>query len=135
MIGYTMVGTNNLERAIKFYDPLMAEMGLDQRYRDDLSTSWGRKGDDYFPFFFVGYPFDGGPATVGNGVMTAFRFDDDAALVDRLYAMAMENGGSDEGAPGFRPHYGEGFYGAYVRDPDGNKLAFVCYDARPVAPE
>jgi len=81
MIGYTMVGTNNLERAIKFYDPLMAEMGLDQRYRDDLSTSWGRKGDDTFPFFFVGYPFDGGPATVGNGVMTAFRFDDNAALL------------------------------------------------------
>lgn len=111
MIGYTMVGTNNLEQAIRFYEPLMAEMGRDQRYRDDLSISWGRKGDDTFAFFFVGYPFDGGPATVGNGVMTAFRFDDNAALVDRLYVLAMENGGSDEGAPGFRPHYGEGFYG------------------------
>ncbi|MBZ9655842.1 VOC family protein [Phyllobacterium lublinensis] len=133
MIGYTMVGTNDLKRAISFYDPLMAEMGLDRCYRDELSTSWGRKEDDHFPLFFVGYPFDGELATVGNGVMTAFRFDNNAALVDRLYAMALDNGGSDEGAPGFRPQYGEGFYAAYVRDLDGNKLAFVCYDAEPVA--
>ena len=133
MIGYTMVGTNDLERTLKFYNPLMAEMGLDQRYRDDLSASWGRKGDDAFPFFFVGKPFDGEPASVGNGVMTAFRLDDNAALVDRLHELALKNGGSDEGVPGFRPQYGAGFYGAYVRDPDGNKLAFVCYDAKPVA--
>ncbi|PSH64626.1 MULTISPECIES: VOC family protein [Phyllobacterium] len=135
MIGYTMVGTNDLQRAIKFYDPLMAEMGLDQCYRDHLSSSWGRKGDDTFPLFFVGHPFDGGRATVGNGVMTAFRFDDNAPLVDRLYALAIKNGGRDEGKPGFRPQYGEGFYAAYIRDLDGNKLAFVCYDAKPVAPE
>ncbi|ATU90728.1 VOC family protein [Phyllobacterium zundukense] len=135
MIGYTMVGTNDLQRAVKFYDPLMAEMGLDQCYRDHLSSSWGRKGDDTFPLFFVGHPFDGGPATVGNGVMTAFRFDDNAALVDRLYALAIKNGGGDEGEPGFRPQYGEGFYAAYVRDLDGNKLAFVCYDAKPAVEE
>ncbi len=135
MIGYTMVGTNDLERAIRFYDPLMAEMGLDRCYRDELSTSWGRRGDDRVPLFFVGYPFDGGPATVGNGVMTAFRLDDlpnNVELVGALHAMALRNGGSDEGAPGFRPQYSESFYAAYVRDPDGNKLAFVCYDAKPI---
>jgi predicted lactoylglutathione lyase len=85
--------------------------------------------DENFPRFFVGYPFDGGPATIGNGVMTAFRFDD-ATIIDRLYVLAMQNGGSDAGPPGWRPQYGEGFYGAYVRDPDGNKLAFVCYNAK-----
>lgn len=130
MIGYTMVGTNDVEQALKFYEPLMTEMGFDPRYRDEHLASWGRTGDDTFPVFFVGQPFDGEPASVGNGAMTAFRFDDNAALVDRLHALALKNGGSDEGAPGFRPHYGDGFYGAYVRDPDGNKLAFVCYDAK-----
>ncbi|MBA8878263.1 VOC family protein [Phyllobacterium myrsinacearum] len=129
MIGYTMIGTNNLPRALRFYDPLMAGMGLDQCWRDEQSTSWGRRADENCPRFFVGYPFDGGAATIGNGVMTAFRFDD-AGIIDRLYELAMKNGGSDEGAPGWRPQYGEGFYGAYVRDPDGNKLAFVCYDAK-----
>jgi predicted lactoylglutathione lyase len=60
--------------------------------------------------------------------MTAFLIDD-PRLIDRLYELAMRNGGSDEGKPGYRPQYSEGFYAAYVRDPDGNKLAFVCYTA------
>lgn len=129
MIGYTMVGTRDLNRALAFYDPLFAEMGLDQCWRDGQSASWGRADDETFPRFFTGYPFDGQEASVGNGVMTAFRVGG-ATQVDRLYALAMQNGGSDEGKPGFRPQYSEGFYAAYVRDPDGNKLAFVCYDAR-----
>ncbi len=128
MIGYTMVGTRDLDRALAFYDPLFAVMGQERCWQDAQCISWGRKDDETFPRFFAGHPFDGAPATVGNGVMTAFLVDD-AATVDRLYALAMAHGGSDEGAPGSRPHYGEGFYGAYVRDPDGNKLAFVCYHA------
>jgi catechol 2,3-dioxygenase-like lactoylglutathione lyase family enzyme len=128
MIGYTMVGTNDLQRSLRFYDAIFAAMGLDQCWRDERSASWGREDDPAYPRFFTGYPFDGQPAGVGNGAMTAFLIDD-ARLIDRLHALAMENGGSDEGKPGFRPQYGDGFYGAYVRDPDGNKLAFVCYDA------
>lgn len=128
MIGYTMIGTNDLIKSLRFYDPLMAAMDLDQCWRDGQSVSWGKRADETIPRFFVGYPFDGKAATVGNGGMTAFLFDN-AAIVDRLHALAMQNGGSDEGAPGPRPHYGAGFYGAYVRDPDGNKLAFVCYAA------
>ena len=128
MIGYTMVGTNDLQRSLRFYDPLFAAMGLDQCWRDEHSASWGREDDPASPRFFTGYPFDGQPAGVGNGAMTAFLIDD-ARLIDRLHALAMANGGTDEGRPGFRPQYGDGFYGAYVRDPDGNKLAFVCYDA------
>ncbi|MCY1251083.1 hypothetical protein D9M72_648030 [compost metagenome] len=61
--------------------------------------------------------------------MTAFLVES-AGLIDRLFEIAMERGGSEAGKPGFRPQYGDGFYAAYVRDPDGNKLAFVCYDAR-----
>lgn len=129
MIGYTMVGTNDLARSLAFYDLIMEGMGLERCWRDDLSASWGKKDDETFPRFFTGYPFDGKAALAGNGGMTAFLIES-AAIIDQLYDLAMRNGGSDEGKPGFRPHYGEGFYGAYVRDPDGNKLAFVCYDGR-----
>lgn len=71
--------------------------------------------------------FDGEAASVGNGTMTAFQLPE-PRKVDRLYDIAMRQGGSDEGKPGYRPRYGEGFYAAYVRDPDGNKLAFIVYD-------
>lgn len=128
MIGYTMVGTSDLERALAFYDPIFEAMGLDKCWRDEQSASWGRLDDETYPRFFTGYPFDGGKAGVGNGTMTAFLVDD-ARLIDRLHQLALGNGGSDEGGPGRRPQYGDGFYGAYVRDPDGNKLAFVCYSA------
>ncbi len=130
MIGYTMVGTQDLERSLRFYDPLFSAMGWDQCWRDEQSASWGDKANETAPRFFTGYPFDKQPAGVGNGAMTAFLAAG-PAMIDRLYEIAMRAGGSEEGKPGFRPQYGEGFYGAYVRDPDGNKLAFVCYDAKP----
>jgi predicted lactoylglutathione lyase len=88
----------------------------------------GREDDLAYPRFFTGHPFNGQPAGVGNGAMTAFLIED-SNLIDRLYTRAMENGGADECRPGFRPQYGDAFYSAYVRDPDGNKLAFVCYEA------
>ncbi|MCE8028267.1 VOC family protein [Halomonas daqingensis] len=126
MIAYTMVGTRDLEKALTLYDPLFAEMGWDVCWKDEACVSYGKESDLDFPRFFVGYPFDGQAAGVGNGTMTAFQF---AApeQVDRLYEIAIRNGGSDEGTPGYRPQYGEGFYAAYVRDRDGNKLAFVVY--------
>lgn len=126
MIAYTMAGTRDLDKARTFYDPLFAEMGWDVCWQDDSCVSYGKETDLDFPRFFVNYPFDGQEANVGNGTMTAFQF---AApeQVDRLYRIAISNGGSDQGAPGYRPQYAEGFYAAYVRDGDGNKLAFVVY--------
>ena len=129
MIGYTMVGTADLPRSIAFYAPLFAAIGIEECWHDEHTVSWGRPDDETFPRFITGYPFNGEPATVGNGTMTAFSFSE-AAMVDRLHALALAHGGSDEGRPGLRPQYGEGFYAGYVRDPDGNKLAFVCYDAK-----
>ncbi|MEI2301397.1 VOC family protein [Ensifer sp. MJa1] len=129
MIGYTMVGTTDLRRAERFYDPVMAVIGQERCYCDEQVSSWGRKDNDKAPRFFACYPFDNGTASVGNGAMTAFLVEN-AGLIDRMFEIAIAGGGSDEGKPGFRPQYGEGFYAAYVRDPDGNKLAFVCYDAR-----
>ncbi|RUO26542.1 VOC family protein [Aliidiomarina minuta] len=126
MIAYTMVGTKDIERALKFYDPLFAEMQLDVCWKDESSKAYGKADDSNYPMFFVGYPFDGNQASVGNGTMTAFQFNA-PQQVDRLYEIAMNCGGSSEGEPGYRPQYTEGFYAAYVRDPDGNKLAFVVY--------
>lgn len=133
MMIYTTVGTNDLIPALGFYAPLFAEMGLDQCWLDGTSASWGRKDDASVTRFSIGYPFAGG-AMVGNGSMTAFRIGEIAG-VDRLHELALRHGGSDEGAPGRRPRYGGGFYGAYVRDPEGNKLAFICYAAEPTTSE
>lgn len=126
MIAYTMVGTRNLEKALAFYEPLFAEMNLEVCWKDKSCFSYGKVQDLNFPRFIVGYPFDGDPSSVGNGVMTAFQFHA-PEVVDRLYDIAMNRGGTSEGKPGYRPQYAEGFYAAYVRDPDGNKLAFIVY--------
>jgi len=126
MIGYTMVGTNDLGKSIRFYDPLFKEMGLDVCWRDEQMISWGRPDEPGYPRFFTGYPFNGNAANAGNGTMTAFLIDH-PQTIDRLYRLAMQNGGEDEGAPGLRPQYSASFYAAYVRDPDGNKIAFVHY--------
>jgi catechol 2,3-dioxygenase-like lactoylglutathione lyase family enzyme len=130
MIGYTMVGTNDLQRAKTFYGPLFDLMGLSLCFEDDQVASWGDRDDDTVPRFFACYPFDGGPANAGNGTMTTFRLGT-ASHVDGLYERAISGGGRDEGPPDFRPErYGDKFYVAYVRDPDGNKLAFACYDGK-----
>ena len=126
MIAYTMIGTRNLNTALAFYKPLFEAMNLELCWKDESCFSYGKVQDLTFSRFIVGYPFDGEPSSVGNGVMTAFQCDD-PALVDRLYDIAMKGGGSSEGKPGYRPQYAEGFYAAYVRDPDGNKLAFIVY--------
>ncbi|MEQ1542304.1 MAG: VOC family protein [Novosphingobium sp.] len=120
MIGYVTLGTNDLPRAAKFYDALAAELGTGRMMEYETFIAWGTPGGG--AGIGLTKPFDGQAATVGNGVMAAFEARDQAQ-VDRLYQIAIENGGTDEGAPGPR---GEGFYAGYFRDPDGNKLnAFV----------
>lgn len=116
MINYVSLGTNDLPRAIAFYDKLCAELGASRMMELESAVVWSVDGK--WPALSVTKPFDKGQATVGNGVMVAFRAKD-AEHVRRVYDLAMSNGGSDEGAPGLRV---EGFYAAYFRDPDGNKL-------------
>lgn len=115
MIGYVTVGTNDLPRAAKFYDAIAAEMGTGRMMEFDSFIAWGTPGGGCG--IAATKPFDGNPASIGNGMMVAFEARDQAQ-VDRLYAIALENGGSCEGAPGPR---GDGFYAGYFRDPDGNK--------------
>jgi predicted lactoylglutathione lyase len=120
MIGYVTLGTNDLPRAAEFYDKLAAELGTPRMMEGEGFIAWGEAGGAAGIGLIK--PYDGNAASVGNGVMVALAARDEAQ-VQRLYDIALANGGSDEGAPGPR---GEGFYAAYFRDPDGNKLnAFV----------
>jgi catechol 2,3-dioxygenase-like lactoylglutathione lyase family enzyme len=133
MFSYVSLGTQDLPRSIRFYDAVLATLGhrrIDEYDADGTSAAWGL--DDPGPHLWVTLPFDGQPATVGNGTMVSF-LSDSRANVDAFHAAALAHGGSDEGAPGLRAQYGTDFYAAYVRDPDGNKLNAVCYRAATIA--
>ena len=120
MIGYVTLGTSDLQRAAKFYDAIAAELGTPRMMEFETFIAWGKP--DGGAGIGLTQPYDGNPASVGNGVMVALQAADQAQ-VQRLYDIALANGGTDEGAPGPR---GDGFYAGYFRDPDGNKLnAFV----------
>lgn len=120
MIGYVTLGSNDLARGARFYDALAAELGVGRMMETEQYIAWGTPGGG--AGIGLTKPFDGQTATVGNGVMVALEARD-KDQVQRLYDLALANGGSCEGAPGPR---GEGFYAGYFRDPDGNKLnAFV----------
>ncbi len=120
MIGYTCVGTNDLDKAVGFYSELLGLLGATEFFKSERGVGWGVAPDK--PMFSVMRPFDGQKANVGNGTMVALAAAD-ADQVQALYAKALALGGKDEGAPGER---GGGFYGAYFRDLDGNKLAAFC---------
>ena len=117
MIGYVTFGTNDLERAAKFYDAIAAEMGTKRMMEFETFIAWGKP--DGPAGVAATKPFDGKTASVGNGTMVALQAKD-RDQVHKLHEIALANGGSDEGAPG--PRGDEGFYAAYFRDPDGNKL-------------
>ena len=124
MIGYVTLGTNDLEKAARFYDALAKEMGVGRMMDFDQFIAWGAMGGA--PGIAATKPFDGQAASVGNGVLVALEAAD-TDQVQRLYEIALANGGSDEGAPG--PRGDEGFYAGYFRDPDGNKLNAFCMTA------
>ena len=118
MISYSTVGTSDMQRSIRFYDPVFAALGAQRTTTSDTWTGYGRKGDR--DLFFLTRPFDGEPASSGNGAMLAVLAQERAA-VDAFHAAALANGGRCEGPPGVRAGMNPVFYAAYVRDPDGNK--------------
>jgi len=120
MIGYITVGTNNLERAAEFYDQLFALIGAKRLLENERLIAWGVSADA--PMFVAAKPWDGKPATAGNGTMIALAVDS-KEKVHAMYDKAIELGGTDEGPPGPRL---EPFYIGYFRDLDGNKLNFFC---------
>jgi len=127
MFSHVTLGTGDFPRAMAFYEPLMAALGQTLRFREDDVPWAGWQTDGVArPLFIVTAPFDGAPAAPGNGPMVAFLAPD-RATVDRAHALALALGGADAGAPGLRPHYHADYYGAYLRDPDGNKLCIVYH--------
>lgn len=120
MFGYALVGSNDLDKAKAFYDALLGSVGMPTMFEH---SSGGRVYGNSMgqPFFAVVAPFDGKPATVGNGSMLSLSFDSREA-VDAFHACALSLGGVDEGVPGLRGAPENGFYAAYFRDLDGNKF-------------
>ncbi|HSD68893.1 MAG TPA: VOC family protein [Woeseiaceae bacterium] len=121
MIGYVTLGTNNFDKAAKFYDELFASMGAKRVIEGDTFIAWSTS--EQAPAVSIIKPYDGKKATVGNGVMVALAFNS-TAKVDALYKKAISLGATDEGKPGNR---GGNFYAAYFRDLDGNKLNAFCF--------
>jgi catechol 2,3-dioxygenase-like lactoylglutathione lyase family enzyme len=128
MFSHVMVGARDLARTCAFYDAVLAPLGLQRRWegQDDggpPGIGWAAPGSRV-PTFFVQEPFDRQPASAGNGCMVAFLAPFPEA-VGQAHAAGLAAGGADEGAPGERLQYGRGYYGAYLRDPEGNKLHVV----------
>ena len=119
MLAYVTLGTNNKEKALAFYDAVLGEMGAKRFFANDRLQFYGVGPGQ--PMIGIGDPYDANAASCGNGVMPALAAAD-KETVDRVYNKAIELGAKDEGAPGNRMPT---FYGAYFRDPDGNKIC-VC---------
>ena len=126
MFSHITIGVSDLDRAARFYDAILQPLGLRQRTvvpdGGPPSRCWVNA-DHALPRFYAYVPFNGQPATAGNGTMVAFLAPSPDA-VRKAHAAGLAAGGTDEGAPGPRS-YGEGYFGAYLRDPDGNKIHVV----------
>lgn len=121
------VGSSDMDRSMRFYDAVLAPLGLVRQKTFRAASGYGPK--DFaginLPFWIL-RPRDRNAASAGNGVTVAFTVPARAA-VDAFHVAALSHGGTDEGAPGLRPHYHADYYGAYVRDPEGNKICAVCH--------
>jgi catechol 2,3-dioxygenase-like lactoylglutathione lyase family enzyme len=124
MLSHVSLGTNDAARAAAFYDPVLAVLGLRKICERDGSVDYGAA----MTLFSLEKPSDGRPASPGNGVHVAF-WAGTRAMVDEFHRTALANGGSDAGPPGLRPEYDPHYYGAFVRDPDGNKIEAVTFQA------
>ncbi len=125
MFSHVVLGARDVVRSAAFYDALFAPLGIERFASNGDGTqwvAWRRPGTK--AAFYLGLPCDGEPATAGNGAMSAF-FAPSREAVHASHAAALAAGGTDEGPPGPRPQYAPDYYGAYMRDPDGNKLHVV----------
>jgi len=127
VFSHATLGVTDFDRALGFYGPLMVALGHELRFCDRAVpwAGWQPRGQSR-PLFIIMHPFNGQPAAPGQGAMLAFDVPDRQTL-RRAHAAGLALGGSDEGAPGLRPQYHASYYGAYLRDPDGNKLCLVCH--------
>jgi catechol 2,3-dioxygenase-like lactoylglutathione lyase family enzyme len=126
MFSHITIGTNDIARATAFYDAVLTPLGLIRRADYPAAVGYGKP--DSRPQLWVLQPLDKQPASAGNGITIGLAAGDRAA-VDAAYKAGIATGGADEGAPGVREHYHPNYYGAYLRDPDGNKICIVCHHA------
>ncbi len=131
MLSHVYIGISDFGRALSFYTAVLDTFGLALKFSqpEKSRAGWMQPGVAR-PLLLIGQPYNGEPAEPGNGQMVALLAPTREAA-DRCYAVALDNGGRCEGPPGLRPHYHPNYYGAYFRDPDGNKLCVCCHD--PVA--
>lgn len=128
MLSHVFVGITDFDRALAFYQPIMDALNLQMKFCDSGKpwAAWMSQ-DAPRPLFVIGTAFDEQPATPGNGQMIALLASS-REIVNRCHALAMAHGGSCEGPPGLRTHYHPDYFGAYMRDPDGNKLCVCCHE-------
>ena len=122
MIGYVMVGTNDLDQSIKFYDELLEVLDLERTEKDDVCAGYSQKNNNGKIEFYVTKPFNKEKATVGNGSQISFQTSS-RELVDKFHDVGIKLGGASEGSGGERPE-GSGVYYSYIRDLDGNKIIY-----------
>ena len=124
ILSHVSLGTNNLDRAVKFYDAALAPLGIKKlEVIEGIAVAYGKM----YPEFWIALPHDDQKASVGNGVHIGFLASSKAA-VHEFHAAALAAGGVDDGAPGPRPIYGEPYYGGFIIDPDGNKIEASFWD-------
>lgn len=141
MISYITIGVNDIQRAKPFYDAVLGTLGHTRIYETETWLGYSLADGSYMPRIWVCNPIDGNPATVSNGSMVGLHAPSIEA-VDRFHEVALASGGTDEGAPGRRRSYNQGYYLAYVRDPEGHKISAFCntdlikedgtYDPQPI---
>lgn len=124
MFSHVTIGSNDLGKAKGFYESLLDPLGLVRHADYPKAAGYGPAGGR--PQLWILSPVDRKPATVGNGITVGLEAASRAA-VDTAYKAGLAAGGKDEGAPGIRAHYHPNYYGAYLRDPDGNKVCIVCH--------
>jgi catechol 2,3-dioxygenase-like lactoylglutathione lyase family enzyme len=128
MFSHIFVGITDFDRALAFYEPLMRVLGIQPRFceRDRPWAGWQSQ-PVARPLFVIARPHNGQAPTPGNGTMVAFLAAT-RLMVRQAHEVALQNGGTSEGQPGLRPEYHAHYYGAYFRDPDGNKLCVACHE-------
>lgn len=128
MFSHIFVGISDFQRALSFYSPVMEALDIQPRFCEPERPWAGwQSPPNPRPLFVIATPFDSHAPQPGNGTMVAFMAAS-RAQVFRAYEVALANGGTCEGKPGLRPEYHEHYFGAYFRDPDGNKLCVACHD-------
>lgn len=123
MIDHVSVGVTNMKRSKAFYDAALAPLGITPIFPVEIGGQLVGVGygEGEKPTFWIQLPINGQPATLGNGVHIAFLAPT-RACVDAFFLAALEQGGVEDGRPGLRTEYHPDYYGAFVRDPDGNKI-------------